>query len=49
MAIGAHISVEKIDYYNKCANCWLCGCEELCTEEDITWHVVGYFIGHYAP
>ena len=22
----------KIDCYNKCANCWLCGCEELCAE-----------------
>ena len=32
----------KIDFYNKCANCWLCGCEELCAEVAITWKVVGY-------
>ena len=32
----------KIDCYNKCANCWLCGCEELCAEVAITWQVVGY-------
>ena len=43
MAIGAHILIEKkIDYYNKCANCWLCGCEELFAEVAITWKVVGY-------
>ena len=32
----------KVDCYNKCANCWLCGCEELCVEVAITWQVVGY-------
>ena len=32
----------KIDCYNKCANYWLCGCEELCAEVAITWPVVGY-------
>ena len=36
----AHILVEKKDCYNKCANCWLCGCEELCAEVAITWKVV---------
>ena len=34
--------LKKIDCYNKCANCWLCGCEELCDEVVITWQVVGY-------
>ena len=50
MTIGAHILVEKkIDCYNTCANCWLCGCEELCAEVAITWQVVGYLrcmMGH---
>ena len=32
MTIGAHILIDKIDCYNKCANCWLCGCEELCAK-----------------
>ena len=41
MEIGAHILIE-IDCYNKCSNCWLCGCEELCAEVAITWQVVGY-------
>ena len=42
MEIGAHILVEKIDCYNKCVNCWLCGYEELCAEVAITRQVVGY-------
>ena len=36
MGIGAQILVLKIDCYNKCANYWLCGCEELCVE--VTLH-----------
>ena len=51
MAIGAHILVEFFFFgcYNKCANCWLCGCKELCAEVAITWQVVGYLrcmMGH---
>ena len=42
MENGAHNLVEKIYCYNKRANCWLCGCEELCAEVAITWQVVGY-------
>ena len=42
MEISAHTLVEKIDCYNKCANYWLCGCEELYAEVAITWQVVGY-------
>ena len=41
MTIGAHILVEKL-IVTTCANCWLCGCEELCAEMVITWQVVGY-------
>ena len=32
----------KIYCYNKCANYWLCGCDELYAEVAITWQVVGY-------
>ena len=32
----------KIDCYNKCANYWLCGCEELCAEVAIKLQVIGY-------
>ena len=42
MEFGTYIYFEKFNCSNKCVNCWLCGCEELCAEVTITLQVVAY-------